>query len=396
MQDLKYIIDLETYNHEQVRSKTMNLPDGRKYTILNYKMDEPIDTASEKYRSVILNESEKIVCYAPPKSISIDTFKNNYSIEDSSIIVNEVIEGTMINLFYDQENSLWEIATKASIGGNYWYFRNQYPIYQETMSKQELTFRHMFLQALGMNESDDLQNSSILETLDKKYCYSFILQHQMNHIVHMIIAPTIYLVAVYEIIDNNIFVIDPNEYEYWANINNSPIRFPTRFMAMTYDDILSQKCSIDSTYDIPGVMFFNTSTGERSCIENNAYKKVRELRGNNPNLQFQFLSLRKSNQISEFLIHFKQYDKLFDAFQIQYDDFIKQVHNGYVSYYVKKNGNTVPKQYFPLVYKLHHEIFIPSMANGSKIIIKRDVVTDFISKIDPKSLIYYLNWKDSQ
>lgn len=393
MQDLKYIIDLETYNHDEIHSKTVNLPDGRKFTILNYINTELIDVNSSKYRSIILNESGKIVSFAPPKSILFDSFKNKYSVEDESIIVNEVIEGTMINLFYDQETSLWEIATKASIGGNYWYFRNQYPVCSKTMSKPEMTFRQMFLEALGMNDSDDLQNSTILKTLDQKYCYSFIIQHPMNHIVHSIIAPTVYLVAVYEISDNTIFVIDPNEYETWTNIHNSSIRFPTR-VKMSYDDIISQKCSPESTYDIPGVMFLNTVTGERACMENESYKKVRELRGNHPNLQFQYLSLRKTNKIRDFLIHFDQYTELFGKFEIQYDDFIKQVHNGYVSYYVKREGNNVPKQYFPLVYKIHHEVFIPSMVNGSKIIVKREVVADYVDKLDPKSLIYYLNWKD--
>jgi len=394
MQPTKYIIDLETYNHDQIHSKTIILPDERKYTILNYKMDESIDEISEKYRSIILNESGKIVCFAPPKSIPLNDFQNKYSVLDSLVIINEVIEGTMMNLFYDQEKCLWEIATKASIGGNYWYFRNQYPISEETMAKPQLTFRQMFLEAIGMTESDDLQNSNILETLDRKYCYSFILQHPMNHIVHSIIAPTVYLVAVYEIEENNILVIDPNEYENWMNIMNSSIRFPKRIPLDSYKEIHEKKCSLDSTYDIPGVMFFNRETGERACMENEAYKKVRDLRGNHPNLHFQYLSLRKTDKISDFLIHFDQYTDLFGKFESQYDDFIKQLHNGYVSYYIKKTGNTVPKQYFPLVYKIHHEVFIPSMAASSKIIVKREVVADFISKIDPKSLIYYLNWKD--
>jgi len=402
MQPLKYIIDLETYNRDQINSKTIDLKDDRKYTILNYKMNEPIDEESGKYRSVILNESGKVVCFAPPKSIDIGEFQNKYSIETDFLLINEVVEGTMINLFYDNEKSLWEIATKASIGGNYWYFRNQYSISEETMSNPQLTFRQMFLNGLGMSESDNLQNSTVLKNLDKNYCYSFIIQHPMNHIVNTIIAPTIYLVAVYEINQTDepkkpiVRVVDPLEYENWPNMIQSPIRFPRRITELTYEEISSKKCSVDSTYDIPGVMFFNTATGERACMENEAYKIVRELRGNNPNLHFQYLSLKNTNKITDFLIHFDQYTDLFGKFERQYQDFIKQVHNGYVSYYVKKEGNSVSKQYFPLVYKIHHEVFIPSVESGSKIIIKREVIADYINKLDPKSLIFYLNWKDKE
>lgn len=396
MQSFTYTIDLETYNREQIKSKTVNLPDGRKYTILNYIFGETIDDDSGKYRSVVLNESDKIVCFAPPKSMPLDTFQNNYSIQDSSIIVNEVIEGTMINLFFDKQQNRWEITTKASIGGNSWYFRNQYIVSEKTMSKSELTFRQMFLNGLGMSESDDLQNSSILETFDRNYCYSLIIQHPMNHIVHNIIAPTIYLVAVYGINENNIIVIHPNEYESWSHITNSPIRFPRRYNESTYGDIYSQRCSVDSTYDIPGVMFYNTVTGERACMENESYKKVRELRGNQPNLQYQWLILRSEGKLSEFLLYFNQYTELFDLFNKYYEYFVKNVHDGYVTYYVKKSGIKISKQYFPIIYRIHHEVFLPSKTMDSMLIIKKEVVAEFLTKLDPKMMIYYLNWNEKQ
>ena len=37
-------------------------------------------------------------------------------------IAQEYVEGTMINLFYDNENCEWEIATRSSIGGKMAFF----------------------------------------------------------------------------------------------------------------------------------------------------------------------------------------------------------------------------------------------------------------------------------
>ena len=68
--------------------------------------------------------------------------------------MNEIIEGTMVNLFYDSRISKWEIATKGAIGGNYWYYRNSY----DGDNKPQLTFRQMFLESLGYDKNTDFAN----------------------------------------------------------------------------------------------------------------------------------------------------------------------------------------------------------------------------------------------
>ena len=93
---------------------------------------ENIDTSDLSfYRSIILDETEKeILAIAPPKSATLETFKTKYPFlslngEKSSLFqVNETIEGTMLNLFYDSVNERWEICTKRKIGGDNTYFYN--------------------------------------------------------------------------------------------------------------------------------------------------------------------------------------------------------------------------------------------------------------------------------
>ena len=64
------------------------------------------------------------------------------------------------------------------------------------------TFRYMFNQVcdeIGFNMND----------LNKDYCYSFVMQHPRNRIVKVIKSMKLYLVDVYEIIDNKTINIIP-------------------------------------------------------------------------------------------------------------------------------------------------------------------------------------------
>ena len=108
------------------------------------------------------------------------------------------MDGTMINVFYNTSNlnkngkssPKWEIATRSNIGANCRFNLN---------SKK--TFRDMFYDAITSSEYND---SDFFNSLNKKYCYSFVLQHPENRIVHQVKTPQIYLTNVFECSGNNV------------------------------------------------------------------------------------------------------------------------------------------------------------------------------------------------
>lgn len=386
---LEYNPDLVTYNSNHIKSKEYETKNA-KYLILN---TDAIEKEYALYNSIILcSETKKILCFSPYKSIEIGEFKNKYPEINDDILVNEIVEGTMLNLFYDPRIQSWEISSKGAIGGNYWFYRNQYSVGKFKDAKQ-LTFREMFLDALREPSGTDINDLAFLEYLHKDYCYSFILQHPLNHIVKNIISPTLYLVSVYHILENRIVSIPPTVFEEWDCFLNvrGIIQFPNRFDEESYEELQEKYCSLNSINDMVGVMVYNLKTGDRSIIENEAYKVVRELRGNNPNIQYQYLVLRHSGKVDDFLHFFPKYKSLFYQFYKQYNEFITQIHQSYIRYYVRKSGERIPKKYFPLVYKIHHELFLTAT---EKIIIRRAVVADFIKQLDVKSLIFYLNYTE--
>ena len=166
--------------NQKVESKEYN-----SYQILNYNPELVCDNDTETgaYRSVVLdNESKAVLCVAPPKSVTFDHFRECGSVPEingvidclheknqlqeshvTSLVVTEMVEGTMVNLFYDTRAKTWEIASKGAIGGNYWYFRTNYENVGDLTP--QLTFRDMFLDALQAPRGIPLNDVPLLNEM---------------------------------------------------------------------------------------------------------------------------------------------------------------------------------------------------------------------------------------
>jgi hypothetical protein len=383
------------YDTEKIGVKPYITKKGTEYKILNYT-DKSLcddDQTTGLYRSIIVTHPEnEIVCFSPPKSLAVDAFKQqNPDLKARNLLINEIIEGTMINLFYDKRADSWEISTKGAIGGNYWFYRTQY----DNKDSQQYTFREMFLDVFGCKEKE-INDLPFLQDFSKEYCYSFVLQHPMNHIVKTIAKPVVYLVAVYQLRGERIVIIPSTVYEEWDCFIGirGLLEFPAKFdNPDTYDSLTETYCSANSPHTMVGLMITNLDTGKRTAIENAAYAEVRELRGNNPNLQYQYLCLRRINKVMDFLRYFPNYKKIFYTFYKQYEDFITNLHASYISYYIRKSGVKISKKYFPIIHKVHHEVYIPSLSSEEgKIIMRRGEIGKFVSKMTPSEIIYYLNY----
>ena len=74
---------------------------------------------------------------------------------------------------------------------------------------------------------------------------------------------------------------------------NTTIKFPLVYEEKTYSELIDKYASMNTDYNTLGLVLINKVTGERAKIRNPVYEQVRQLRGNQPKLQFQYLSLRK-------------------------------------------------------------------------------------------------------
>lgn len=393
-----YNIDALDFDKDKVKSKIYKWSDDVSYTILNNDstMLSFSDETVRNFRSVILDENNHVLCFAPPNSISDETFMQKYGKETvlPEIYLNEIVEGTMMNLFFDKRIESWQIATRGAIGGKYWFFRNEY---SEDNTIAQKTFKQMFIECFR-SDVNELNDIAFLEYLPKNFSYSFVLQHPDNHIVLNIEKPTLYLVAVYDKRENIVTNIPQPIYEGWdifANVHGI-IEFPKKYEETHYSELLTKYCSINSSYTTVGVMATNLKTGDRCAFPNPVYEELKKLRGNNPNLQYHFFSLEKTGQTSVFLQHFPMYKKLFYQFSKQYQDFITNVHQSYFSYYVKKEGIPIAKKFFIHASKIHHNVFLPSLTSGNKQIITRKIVKEYFDGMTPSEQLYYMNYDKRQ
>ena len=240
------------------------------------------------------------------------------------------------------------------------------------------------------------ENKLFIDTLNPMYCYSFVLQHPCNRIVVPFSKPQLYLIDVYHIkqnLDDSIYVYAHplsvvKEYGLWKS---TTIQFPEVYEFSSYAELINKFASPNTPYHIMGVIIKNTVTNERCKIRNPIYEEVRQLRGNQAKLQYQYLSLRKEGKIPEFLKFYPETKDELSKFRDQIHMFTNTLHQNYLACYVKKEK---PLKEFPEQYRTHmfkiHEHYMTNLRE-TKGFVTNTVVINYVNNLAPSLLMYCLN-----
>jgi hypothetical protein len=355
------------------------------------------DTGKGKglYRSII-TKNGILMCYSPPKSKKFDYRWKNSNKDMEKLRITELVEGTMINVFFDAEQDCWQIATRSRINGNGKFYKTE----------ENKTFREMFLEAM-------ISTGLKWEMLDDYNCYSFVLQHPNNRIVLKHQKPSLVLTHIYSVTGilekqygNAINQVDINGKFGDKIVNNCEVTKPRDFSLpeFTYKDY-EKFYGEESEYDIMGVVFTNEK-GERTKIRNENYERVRELRGNNPKIQYQFYNLRKNKRITEYLHYYPSDTEIFDTYEKQVREFTSELHNHYMNSYVySKNPNSNieknDKGYWVGFnnprYKVHsyhlHNMFKLNRTEDKYYKITLSRVITYVNNLEPARLMYSINFE---
>ena len=376
-------IDLNILKLNKVECRTSN---NAKYKVIRYDknfLSRDLVSSYGLCRSVIVNSGNKVVGFAPPKSISSEDFIGRYTEKDTGIVAEEFVEGTMINVFWDESIGLtggWEIATRNTVGATSSFYKGP----------QAKTFRDMFLEAAK-------EANLVLDTLAKTICYSFVLQHPENRIVVPFKKPHLYLVRTYEIIndENGVYVNVHNyrEYNEYFRLVDADVKLPEVYTFDTYAELIEKYGSMNTSYDIVGVVLHNILTGDRAKIRNPVYEQVRNLRGNQPKLQYQYLSLRKEGKVKDFLKFYPENKKEFSGFRDHVHLFTDTLFANYVACYIKKQRplKEFSEQYRTHMYNIHQKFLTELREKGQ--IVTNTVVQRYVNELHPSLLMYCLNFQ---
>jgi hypothetical protein len=344
------------------------------------------------FRSIITDKKGKILCFSPPKSLHMEKFVQLYDPEDC--IAENFVEGTMINLFFDsgskEEEGEWEIATKSTVGGKVSYFMQNSTTKEEEEEEKKsknVTFRQMFLEACNhVNLEFDM--------LNKEYSYSFVLQHPNNRIVGVISEIALYLVEVYQIDNDELSIKQIDREEYMEKLKKeTTISFPEQYpMTNNYSEIVDKYASMNTPYDIMGVMFKHKESGIHSKMRNPNYEDIKMLRGNQPKLQYTYYALRKEGKVKNYLKYFSEAKPEFNVFRDQLHRYTSSLHQNYMDCYVfkKKPLGEFPFQYKKHMYALHHNHFLEHLReDGEKVTFP--YVISYINNLHPAQLMFTIN-----
>ena len=374
-------------NKHYLSKLTTNIND-KSYEILRYdksKLNNDNIATTGLVRSIIMHNNQ-IVCFAPPKSISSNDFISNNAAND--IILEEFIDGTMINLFHipglnDPILGDWQIATRSSIGGkNFFFFQPE----------NKTSFRDMFIETY-QNSNFDINN------LSTNLCYSFVLQHPMNRIVTRLNTPSLYFISAYEI-DNEKFIITKvDNTKIHSLFNKSNILIPKTYNSTSYknyDEITDVWASATTNFDTVGIMLYSKNYSVRSKIRNPNYEAVRQLRGNQPKLQFRYLALRQisHDKVREFLKYYPEHRDDFNKYNKQAIKFEETLFNLYVKCHMKKQIKHKDIQYEHKVHVYHlHDIYLNKLKPKNKFV-TLSTIQEYLNSIHPAKLMYSLNYSN--
>jgi hypothetical protein len=358
---------------------------NQKYSVIRYLKEFLALDMIPTYglcRSIIINSSGNVVGFAPPKSIPSDRFIQLYPDKNENLVAQEFVEGTMINVFWDPDIGLtggWEISTRNTVGATSSFFKGT----------NKKTFRDMFLEAAK-------ESNLVLEHLNKSFCYSFVLQHPDNRIVVPFSKPALYLVAMYSIsIFQGSIYCQSVPLTDFKNFDWGPatIKFPQVYEWSTYSQLIETYASMNTSYDVVGVVVYNNETGERMKVRNPVYEQVRHLRGNQPKLQYQYLCLRKEGKVADFLKFYPENKKDFSTFRDQIHLFTNTLFSNYISCYIKKEK---PLLEFSEQFRTHmfniHKIYTDELRE-KKLFVNNTVVIKYVNNLHPSLLMYCLNFQ---
>jgi hypothetical protein len=374
-------------------SEDSNEVKGINYSIIKYKKENlnanNLDTLG-LFRSVIVEYADtdpatgekpfRPVAFSPPKSIPPETFVASHPLPEC--IIEEFIDGTMINIFWSEVANEWIINTKSNIGAESHFF--VFPDATSAKSQHTKSFRDMFFDALGPAFDFSIFN--------KDCSYTFVLQHPMNRLVSPVYAPAIYLVGIYSLSGPLVLPLDIHHF----NNTNTPIKKPQIYCSTSYEDLQNRFAGANpqapTPYNVMGIVVKHPASGHRTKFRNPAYEYVKQLRGNNPRLDYRYLELRQSNQVKEFLRYYPECVSLFSEYRNKIHKFTQHLYKNYVDCFILKKNKL---SYFSTQYKTNmynlHQMYLSSYKPSGKYITFGSVVK-FVNGLEIPLLLHSINY----
>lgn len=321
-----------------------------RYRIIRYvKGISSLDSEHVQWmRSVVWDtETNKPLCVAPPKA-------RLTQIPSGELLVEDFLDGIMINVFRTQENpNLLQVATRTQIGAGGTFYSTK-------------TFAQMFQEVHG--------SEKILDTMGKYTFASFVLRHPEHRVVERVRYPQVHCVHAGWVEKNGLIQIEEkNNLQKQFGIPVYPISgFASEKDREGYFTNLVQS----KGWTWQGLTL-KDGKGGRWRLRNPNYMVLRELRGAEATPLERFLRLRGQGKVSEYLKHYHEERQIFWDLEQDLRKKTKEVFDGYCIVHKshQKKLADLPKMIQPFVFRLHSHYLDILKPLGEKVSIQHAIET---------------------
>ena len=326
--------------HDFLKGKNMKFKKYSQLGLYILKVKDEYRSDTKCCRGLIYDMKNNTIIFRPPQH----TIEIEHSEVEEDDIIEELYDGTMINMFYN--NNEWKMSTRSSIGCN-----NRWG---------EKSFRELFDQMKQFSNDD----------LDKEFTYSFVLRSTQNPCIMPVEHDEIILVECMK--DSKIMNVQDH-------IENRMIdvKVPQIYFKSEYRKLFQGKKG-----------FIIKRNDERYKILSNQYKKRKEYQRNDNNPKSVFYDLMNEWKLKDYLVVFPEKRREYNNYLNELNNCVENVYNSYCSVYIQKKNQMkdIEFQYKPLIIELHKKYL-----NEDKKI-KYRTVKDYIYNLPKNKLLFVLQY----
>ena len=405
--ELQTFIDTHSDYTEKFRSYGLKVNTHKGFLIVKYRfgaLDDKIHTKEFQWLrycrgAVIDTESHRLVAIPPPKAEPLpkaiplpkaeplpeaEPLPNQEDTEDTGTPeYQSLIDGTMVNVWFNTKEKQWTISTRGDIGGNNRWSKG--------------SFKSMF---------EECFSPDIYDTLDPQCSYSFVMRHRDNRNVSPIYQNEAYLVEMFRILPFNVYTstLERTESEENLLLTGDPVDTDPRIVRVPHSDF-PDILKVDSTKNKEAFMRYHDNPktpplpyhckGYTVKIGNQRYKRlnplfeqVQELRGETNNPCLNYLILRKKGVLKEYLKYFPENVHTFTEYRNKLHTLSNDLYTCYKNTHIYKTSEKkdVPYHLKPLLYEIH------GLYLKDKNPIRWSDIKDYIHSLEPKRLMFAINY----
>jgi len=242
------------------------------------------------------------------------------------------LEGCLLRVFW--YNDRWYISTNKKLNA----FKSRWA--------SRKSFGDIFRDGLVQTNGNENVLEILLDQMDKTLVHLFLVRY--NHENRVVCSAPKDFGCVYFIGSWNDKTKNLNrEWKHPVKVN---IPVPIKEIPNTISDLAD---SVDIN-EHQGVILFHKNKNLQIKIYSQEYDKLYKLRGNNPNIRYRYLEVRKDPDMKqEFVKLYPLYEDLFLEYENIMYQLAKLIRYYYIQRYIKNKYVTLPKEEYILMKKCH-------------------------------------------